>query len=444
MRRVFWIAFFLVCAGVDYAAGAVTSETRVESGYATEYSHFGSMVAIDGDRMAAATRNFQGNTNFVEVFGRTASGWGSEGVFGFAGTNVVESIDLSGDRLVVGIDVPGEVRVYRRGTTGWALEDTVEFTEGRGARVSLAGERIAVLMGSREQKGGGTFIYELQGGTWIERFATNIGGASIDTDGETVVVGSPTDPRLDAGNVKVYRRVLGEWRFEERIPAPAGMLIPFGRSVGVDGERLVVGSNIGRFNEGEAAVYRRTDNGYVEEQILGSGTVHDFYGQSVAMSGGTVAVGAPMGDNERGVVYVYRLKDGRWERTQLLASNAAGPVGDFGEAVSLRGNSLAVGAPDITVYPTHRDAGVVIIYELEAEKKAPIIKSVRWQHGEGGGFVMDWDVGEVNRLHRIEFKNTLADTEWKKLIEFVVTTQEVTSIDAAGTNTMTFYRVVSE
>jgi hypothetical protein len=442
MRRFYGIAMAVLFSGAGFAAELVRSEVKVVSAYATNGSHWGSMVALDGERLAAATRNFQGNTNYVEVFGRSGSGWSSEAVFGFAGTNVVESIDLSGDRLVVGIDLPGEVRVYERGAAGWALADTVEFAEGRGARASLHGGVLAVLMGSSEQKGGGTFIYELEGGEWTERFATNRSGAVVDTDGETVVVGSPTDPRLGAGSVMVYSREGGVWHAEARIPAPDFMLIPFGTAVAVEGERLVVGASFGRFNEGEALVYRKTEAGYVEETVLGSGVTQDFFGQSVAISGGTIAVGARLGNREQGAVYLFRQKDGKWERTELLPSIDAGGVGDFGAAVALDGNGLAVGAPDSRTDAMVTDGGVVMVYELAAE--GPVIRSVRWQAGQGGGFVLELEIAELNQPHRIEYKTSLGDGEWQTLIEFVADSRQVTSLDATATNAMRFYRVVRE
>ena len=438
MLPFYWIAACLLCSASAFGAQLVKSETRVESAYATDDSHFGSLLAADGQRIAAATRNFQGNTNYVEVFGRSGNGWTSEAVFGFAGTNVVQSIDLSGDRLVVGIDLPGEVRVYERGAAGWALADTVEF-EGRGARVSLAGETLAVLMGSREQQGSGTFIYELEAGEWQQRFATNRSGSVIDTDGHTLVVGSPTDPRLGAGSVMIYARELGEWRPVTRIQAPDFMLIPFGTSVGVSEDRIVVGASFGRFNEGEAIVYRKAGTDYVEEKVLGSGVTQDFFGQSVAISGRTIAVGAPIGDGQTGAVYLFRWKEGTWHRTEFLSRNTARPVDAFGTAVALGGGFLVAGAPDTLVGPTNGDAGVLVVYELERE--GPYIEKVEWQEGPGGGFVIELRIVDVNQPHRVEYKESLTDNEWTKLYESTPADPRVTVLDTAATGEKRFYRV---
>ncbi len=286
------------------------------------------------------------------------------------------------------------------------------------------------------------FIYEFEGGEWQQRFATNRSGAVIDTDGETVVVGSPTDPRLGAGSVMVYSREGGVWHAEARIPAPDFMLIPFGKAVAVEGERLVVGASFGRFNEGEALVYRKTEAGYVEETVLGSGVTQDFFGQSVAISGGTIAVGAPLGNRGPGAVYVFRMMGGKWERTELLPSIDAGGVGDFGAAVALDGQVLAVGAPDSRTDAMVTDGGVVMVYELAAE--GPLIRSVRWQAGQGGGFVLELEIAELNQPHRVEYKTSLLDGEWQTLIEFVAEARQVTSLDATATNAMRFYSVVRE
>jgi hypothetical protein len=443
MRRFYGIAMCLLCSAAAFSAEVVKSEMPVESVYATQdRTFFGSMVAVDGDRLAAATRNYEGRTNYVEVFGRSGNTWNSEAVFGFAGTNVVQSIDLSGDRLAVGIDLPGEVRVYERGTAGWSLVDTLAFAEGRGARVSLAGETLAVLMGSHEQKGGGTFVYELESGEWRQRFATNWSGAVIDTDGNTVVVGSPTDPRLGAGLVLTYVREFGRWRVGPRIQAPEFMLIPFGTSVGVWEDRIVVGASPGRFNEGEAIVYRKAGTNYVEETVLGSGVTQDFFGQSVAISGRTIAVGAPLGDGGLGAVYLFRWNEGTWTRTEILARSTARSVEDFGGAVALGGNVLAAGAPGTLVGPTTGDAGVVVVYDLEPE--GPYIEKVRWQKGSGGGFVMELRIVELNQPHRVEYKASLTDSEWTKVYESSPQERRVTVLDATATGETRFYRIVRQ
>ena len=80
-----------------------------------------------------------------------------------------------------------------------------------------------------------------------------------------------------------------------------------------------------------------------------------------------------------------------------------------------------------------------MVYELAAE--GPIIRSVRWQAGEGGGLVLELEIAELNLPHRIEYK-TSSDDEWQTLIEFVADSRQVTSLDATATNAMRFYRVV--
>jgi hypothetical protein len=440
-RSLLTFAVLSWCSWAEPLTELVKSEFRLESSYATNNSHFAAMVAIDGDRLAAATRRFASDTNFIEVFHWSDGAWKTEAVFGFAETNGVASLDLSGDRLAVGMDLPAEVRVYERAVSGWFQRDTINF-EGRAAKVSVSGDSLAVLTASRENKGQGTFIYELDQGEWRERFATNRTGGAIDTDGETVVVGSPTDPRSGAGSVMVYSRMLGVWQPEVRIQAPDFMLIPFGTSVAVSGARLVVGASFGRFDEGEAFVYRKASAGhYVTEAVLASGVVNDFFGQSVAISGRTIAVGAPIGNNGRGAVYLFRLQQGEWVRTQLLPSANVEPVADFGAMLAFDGTTLAVGAPGSQVGAMTQDAGVMVLYGVGIE--GPYILSANWQPGQGGRFVLNLEIVELNRPHRIEYKANLSDNDWLKLFDFSPDTGSVTVLDATATNATRFYRVVT-
>lgn len=75
----------------------------------------------------------------------------------------------------------------------------------------------------------------------------------------------------------------------------------------------------------------------------------EMSGLAVAISNTTAVVGAPAEDSGAGAVYVFRKDAGVWSLEQRItpsdALTAAGATGSFGAAVSIQGNTLAVGAP---------------------------------------------------------------------------------------------------
>ena len=83
-----------------------------------------------------------------------------------------------------------------------------------------------------------------------------------------------------------------------------------------------------------------------------NGATGDEFGDSVSISGNTVVVGAPAADNGLGAAYVFLESGAGWTNlTQvatLTASDAA--VGDsFGGSVSISGSTVVVGASNATL-----------------------------------------------------------------------------------------------
>lgn len=135
----------------------------------------------------------------------------------------------------------------------------------------------------------------------------------------------------------------------------------FGHAVSLWGDTLVVGapqesSNSTGINgdqtdnSAEAAgavyVFVRTGAGWMQQAYLKAsnseaGTV---FGISVALWGDTLAVGAPGEGGHSGAVYVFVRSGTNWsQQAYVKASNAGGGDG-FGSALTLWGDTLAVGA----------------------------------------------------------------------------------------------------
>lgn len=128
-----------------------------------------------------------------------------------------------------------------------------------------------------------------------------------------------------------------------------------GTSVAIDGETAVVGcggDQVGNnIAQGSAMVYVLKDGVWRKQQqlIASDGAGRDYFGSSVAVSGDTIVVNAPRyGANEtrQGVVYVFARSGSTWTQQAKLTAADEPYQYAFGFSVSIRGDQIAVGAPN--------------------------------------------------------------------------------------------------
>lgn len=162
-----------------------------------------------------------------------------------------------------------------------------------------------------------------------------------------------------------------------------------GYSVDIDGDLAVVGSWLeshdssgGNFlpKSGAAYLYQRDNLGnwsQIQKLVADDRTDQAFFGKGVAISGGTVIVGSPgesfdeNGMNYRqsaGAAYVFELGLGnKWEQIQKLVSSDRQSGDSFGDAVSVQGDHLLVGASGCDIFITGTNpkinAGAGYIFE---------------------------------------------------------------------------------
>jgi formylglycine-generating enzyme required for sulfatase activity len=350
---------------------------------ATDSDRFGSSVAIDGDTavVGAPCYDIGSNTTCdgaVYVYERDASGsWsfktrletGSWDMFGL-------SVSVSGDRIAVGApdyDVRttdgasttltnmGAAYIYARDANdAWNQtkkimvfqnDDWVPPSFGNfGYSVSISGDTFVIgapryrptVDGAGVADAGAAYVYEYktnQSGVlaWqqtarLENPTTpwqyDYFGASVSTDGQTVVVGCPACDydatgnyyRGDSGLAFVWERKGDQtWptAANQTLPAtPAGWSDRLGQSVSVRDNVLVVGvpqSGNGRQGIGKALVYKKDSEWTLYKELTpgdadsadGSG---DGFGSAVATSGTQLIVGAPYADTydtNYGAAYLY-------------------------------------------------------------------------------------------------------------------------------------------
>ena len=141
----------------------------------------------------------------------------------------------------------------------------------------------------------------------------------------------------------------------------------FGESLALDGDRLLVGARYadgGIANAGQAYVFERTPGTevWVETAILAPPVpdLNDGYGRSVALEGDRLVVGA----HNDSLIYCYQQApgSGQWVETQILQISGAGSGPSLGISMSMSGGRLLVGAPGAYVNMVR---GLALIYEVD-------------------------------------------------------------------------------
>ncbi len=181
-------------------------------------------------------------------------------------------------------------------------------------------------------------------------------GISVGISGERAIVGArgDDDRGRQAGAAYTFKRTDKGWEAESKLVAGDGRTNDhFGISVGISGERVIVGARgeIERGRQsGAAYIFKHTPIGWMQETklVARAGRTNNHFGASVSISGERAIVGAP-GDSEEGIpsgaAYVFRYNGVRWEPEARLVARDGRARDEFGASVSISGERAIVGAP---------------------------------------------------------------------------------------------------
>ncbi|MCZ6836870.1 MAG: hypothetical protein O7G85_13925 [Planctomycetota bacterium] len=237
-------------------------------------------------------------------------------------------------------DIPLECRdfgaayVFTYDGANWVEEAILLASDGEsfdllGESVALVGDVAIVSARGDDDAGlnaGAVYVFKRNGGLWpqVAKITASNGnpGDSFSLplvfDGVTLAVGSHDHDYggSDKGAVYLYTDDgTSDWLFKQKLTPPFhpdGLNGGFGWSLGIDGDRLAIGSH-DLSNHGAAHAYRLMDGAWdhwkryvaLDGPILG-----DDFGQTVAIHGDSLLVGAPGDDEEEfdaGALYIHEL-----------------------------------------------------------------------------------------------------------------------------------------
>ncbi|NNE25474.1 MAG: hypothetical protein HKN09_01405 [Saprospiraceae bacterium] len=275
--------------------------------------------------------------------------------------NFGESIAQDGTQLLIG--APGKEKCYLYQKVGgvWT-ESIISRSSGLkfdnyGSSVAIEDDRIVVGASYNNDMGqyaGAVYVYDWNGSDWVETvlYSPNaqdfkLFGYSVGLSGDRIVIGEPWDLGFP-GTSYVFDLVGTTWQATELNPSgPAGS---FGSAVDIKTDTLLIGASSGN----RAYLYNWDGTSWLETEIYASdGVGGDRFGSDVSITNGRFIVGAERNDNSNGsnagALYVYDWDGTIWNETKLITSDGA--TNHFlGRSVSVSGDSIVAGVPSINAY----------------------------------------------------------------------------------------------
>jgi FG-GAP repeat len=181
-------------------------------------------------------------------------------------------------------------------------------------------------------------------------------GSAVALQGDVAVLGAMGCDASDmnSGAAYIFRRSGDTWAQHQKLSDPDGGLFDsFGRAVAIDGDTIAVGANKSDgpvANCGAAFVYVRSGDTWMLQQKLTAADAEadDTFGFCLDLQGDTLAIGAYGEDAlgaSAGAAYVFTRSDGVWSQQAKLTASDGVAADQFGTALCLNGDSLAMGAP---------------------------------------------------------------------------------------------------
>ncbi|MEL6906505.1 MAG: hypothetical protein AAFP22_13930 [Planctomycetota bacterium] len=275
-------------------------------------------------------------------------------------------------------------------------ESAPAFQDLFGWSVSIEGDRAAIgaiqtdvncPTGVDCNAGSVTVVENIGGATTTQVLFASDGatmdqfGQHVSLSGDTLAVGAHF---AGAGKVYMFERQGGTWIETQILTSSDGqILFHFGHSLELEGDRLLVGSMLDDHagpQSGSAYVFEREGGVWVERSKLtaSDAAAQERFGRATDLSGDTAIVGAHLDSTlapASGAVHVYEFDDGgtpadpsddAWPEVARLAPSASSMNGSFGLAVEVTGDTAFVGAPG-ELDPSGANTGAVYVYERSVD-----------------------------------------------------------------------------
>ncbi len=392
------------------AAAAPPQTTEVARlSFGADSDQFGTSVSMQGGRILVGALQGDGvvaNAGAAFVYERSGQTWNKVATLVASdGSEFVDfgmSVSLDQTRAAVGaedasrsgLQFAGSAYVYD--STGGVWGQSARLTaqdaapsDSFGSAISLLGGRVVVGARRDDYSGatdaGSAYVFDRNvSGSWNQTAKLTpadpqtdaMFGSSTAISTDRVVVGAPFFSTLNdfrLGATYVFDRQGGSWSQTIRLtPSDPAEEDRFGASVAIAGDRMLVGaptaSPASAQFAGAVYVFERLNGIWTETAKLTEPVPRpgDNFGFSVAIEGNRAIIGSPgltVAAGSKGGAFVFDLVNGSWSNTAMLVASDATSNDAFGEAVSLFGNDVVVGAR-LADSPAGDNAGAAYVYSI--------------------------------------------------------------------------------
>jgi FG-GAP repeat len=332
---------------------------------------FGYAVDLDGD-YAVIGQGFHSYNASAYIFKRTGSNWTQEAILvpsdSFPGNAFGYSVAISDDTVIIGAPAvsewTGAAYVFIRAGTLWIQQAKLTPPDGIAAdefgfSVDLAGD-TAVIGASYAGNGwsGKAYVFKRNDSTWTYEATLTASdgqpedqfGWSVAIQGDTAVIGAVYDDER-TGSAYVFTRTETTWAQQAKLMATdAAFEDAFGVSLAIDSDTIVIGAGWKDTFIGAAYIYTRAGTIWAQQAKINAsdGTNGNEFGMAVAISGDTVAVGARFVNVWTGAAYIFTRSGTTWMEEARINASDGENFDQFGWSIAIDGNTVITGAPGET------------------------------------------------------------------------------------------------
>jgi uncharacterized repeat protein (TIGR02543 family) len=297
---------------------------------------------------------------------------------GAAQQGISVAVSADGNTAIVGGPVDnanrGAVWIYTRSGGSWTQQGTKLTGTGfagtfsnQGVAVALSADGNTAIVGGAldNDLSGAAWVFTRSGTTWTQQGSKLVGtgavgsaqqgsSVSLSADGNTALVGGPTD-NTNIGAVWIYTRSGSTWTQQGSKLVGTGAVGSaqqgWSVSLSADGNTAITGGRLDNSNAGAAWVYTRSGTTWTQQgaKLVGTGAVgasQQGYSVAISANGNTAMVGASQDNTQAGAAWVYTRSGTTWTQqgTKLVGTGAVGAA-QQGWSVSLSadGNTASVG-----------------------------------------------------------------------------------------------------
>lgn len=342
-------------------------------------SYFGSTVSVEGDfAIVGAEGQRETEPGAAYIFKRAGNTWIQEArissLDGEPGDRFGSAVDISATHAIVGAwnddEARGAAYIFVKSGSAWIQQARIEASDREiddrfGKAVSIEGSNAIVGAWQddniRGEGAGAAYVFGLDGNTWQQQFKLLASdgqqgdrfGSAVAIQGNDVIVGAANGGFFGEGTAYVFSGSGAFWQEEGKLSASdAGLSDGFGSTVAIDGDIAVVGAPIhddqSSIDEGAAYVFERVGGNWEERLKLraSDGASGYEFGRAVDIVGNEIAVGAGGANNQAGAIYIFSRSGDVWFETNMLTASDNESGDAFGSALAFTGQYIIVGAPD--------------------------------------------------------------------------------------------------